>query len=69
MSEAARQRLITLLATGIAYGISRRVADRFIDVPEQRGIKDDVLEAALKGATTVTSTIIASVIVRGVIRN
>ncbi|ABG05523.1 hypothetical protein Rxyl_2606 [Rubrobacter xylanophilus DSM 9941] len=64
MDDATQQRLITVLAAGIAYGISHFVADRLIDIPEQRGIKDDVLEALLKGATTATSTILASVIVR-----
>ena len=32
--------------------------------PEQRGIKDDALEAILKGATTATSNILASIVVR-----
>jgi hypothetical protein len=32
--------------------------------PEQRSIKDDALEAILKGATTVTPTILASILVR-----
>ncbi|BBL79931.1 hypothetical protein Rxycam_01475 [Rubrobacter xylanophilus DSM 9941] len=64
MDDATQQRLITVLAAAIAYGISHFVADRLIDIPEQRGIKDDALEALLKGATTATSTILASVIVR-----
>jgi hypothetical protein len=45
------------------------VSERFIDIPEQRGIKDDVLEAVLKGATTATSTILASLLVRRLFRN
>jgi hypothetical protein len=40
------------------------VTNRLIDIPEQRGLKDDALEAILKGATTATSTILASVLVR-----
>lgn len=68
MNDATQQRIITLLAAGIAYGISHYVADRFIDIPEQRGIKDDVLEALLKGATTATSTILASIIVRRIFK-
>jgi hypothetical protein len=68
MNDATQQRLITLLAAGIAYIISRQVSDRFIDIPEQRGIKDDVLEAVLKGATTTTSTILASILVRRLFR-
>ena len=64
MDDATQQRLITLMAAGIAYVISHQVTERYIDIPEQRGIKDDVLEAVLKGATTATSTILASVLVR-----
>ena len=33
-------------------------------IPEQRGIKDDALEAILEGATTATSNILASILVR-----
>ena len=64
MDDATQQRMITLVAAGIAYLISHRVTERFIDIPDQRGVKDDVLEAVLKGATTATSTILASVLVR-----
>lgn len=68
MNDATRQRLITILAAGIAYLISQYVTNRFIDIPDERGIKDDVLEAVLKGATTATSTILASVLVRRLLR-
>ncbi len=68
MNDATQQRLITILAAGIAYLISQYVTDRLIDIPEERGIKDDVLEAVLKGATTATSTILASVLVRRLFR-
>ena len=68
MSDATQQRLITILAAGIAYLISQYVTDRLIDIPDQRGIKDDVLEAVLKGATTATSTIPASILVRRVVK-
>lgn len=69
MDDATRQRLITLLAAGIAYVISQQVTNRFIDIPEQRGVKDDVLEAVLKGATTATATVLASILVRRLFRD
>ena len=69
MDDATRQRMITLLAAGIAYLISQQVTNRLIDIPEQRGIKDDILEAVLKGATTATSTVLASILVRRLFRN
>lgn len=64
MNDATQQRVITILAAGIAYLISSAVTNRLIDIPDQRGLKDDALEAVLKGATTATSTILASVLVR-----
>jgi hypothetical protein len=69
MDDATQQRVITLVAAGIAYLISHQLTKRFIDIPEERGIKDDVLEAVLKGATTATSTILASIIVRRMFRS
>jgi hypothetical protein len=69
MNDATQQRVITLVAAGIAYLISHQLTERFIDIPEERGIKDDVLEAVLKGATTATSTILASIIVRRMFRS
>ncbi len=69
MNDATQQRLITLLAAGIAYGISHWVTARYLDVPEHRGVKDDALEAMVKGATTVASTIVASLIVRELFKN
>ena len=68
MNDATQQRVITLVAARIAYLISHQLTERFIDIPEERGIKDDVLEAVLKGATTATSTILASIIVRRMFR-
>lgn len=68
MNDATQQRMITIAAAGIAYLISSAVTNRFIDIPEQRGIKDDALEAILKGATTATSTILASIIVRRIFK-
>ena len=67
MDDETQQRVITLTAAGIAYLISHAVTNRYIDVPDQRGIADDALEAVLKGATTAASTIIASIIVRRVL--
>ncbi len=67
MDDETQQRVIPLVAAGIAYLISHAVTNRFINIPEQRGIKDDALEAVLKGATTAASTILASVIVRRIV--
>lgn len=67
MSDEAQKRMITILASGIAYLLASRLADRFIQEPEVRGIKDDVKEAALKAAFSLVSTVIASFIIRRVV--
>lgn len=69
MNDAVRDRLVTILAAGIAYLISQQVVDRLIDIPEEPGLKDDVIEAVLKGATTATSTILASIVVRRLLKS
>ena len=59
---------MTILAAGIAYLISQQVVDRLIDIPDEPGLKDDAIEAILKGATTATSTILASIVVRRLLK-
>ena len=68
MNDAVRDRLVTILAAGIAYLISQQIVDRVIDIPDEPGLRDDVIEAVLKGATTATSTILASIIVRRMLK-
>ena len=68
MNDATQQRLVTILAVAIAYLISQYITDRLIDLPDERGVKDDAIEAILKGATTATSTILASILVRRLFR-
>jgi hypothetical protein len=68
MNDAVRDRLVTILAAGIAYLISQQVVDRLIDIPDEPGLKDDAIEAILKGATTATSTILASIVVRRLLK-
>lgn len=60
----------TLLAIGISTALSRLVAERYIKdaVPEQRGMKDDIIRAVLRATPTATSAVLASVIIRQVAR-
>jgi hypothetical protein len=69
MNDAIQQRIVSILAAAIAYLITQYVVERLIDLPEERGVKDDAIEAFLKGATTATSTILASVLVRRLFRS
>ena len=68
MNDETQQRVVTVLAAGMLFALSRLVTQRFIRVPERRGVKDDILEAVLKGGTTVISTVLASVIMRRLLR-
>jgi hypothetical protein len=67
VNEETQRRTIMILSTGIAGMMSSRLADKFIDVPEERGISDDLKEALLKAVFTVTATLIASVVIRRVV--
>ena len=67
MNDETQKRAVTILATGIAYLISSRLADRFLDEPEERGVADDVKEALVKAGFSVASTVIASIIIRRVV--
>ena len=65
MSDKTQKRLLTLLSIGISIGLSQPLA-RFIgeQIPERRGIRDDVTEAVLKGLVRAVALTIASVLVR-----
>jgi hypothetical protein len=65
MSDKTQKQLVTLLSIGISIGLSQPLA-RFIEkeIPERRGIRDDLTEAVLKGLVRAVALVVASVIVR-----
>ncbi len=65
MSDKTQKQLMTLLSIGISIGLSQPLA-RFIEeeIPERRGIRDDLTEAVLKGLVRMVALVVASVIVR-----
>ncbi len=67
MNEDAQKRLITILSGVIAYAVADRLADRFLDIPDQPGISDDVKEAVIKSGFRLASTALASIIVRRIV--
>ncbi len=69
MSEQAQRRLLTILAIAIAMGLTRPL-NNFIEeqIPERRGIGDDVAEAILQGLARASAIFLASVIVRQIAR-
>jgi hypothetical protein len=67
MNDEMQKRAITILSTGIAYLLATRFADRFLDEPEERGVRDDVKEAFVKASFSLASTVIASIIIRRIV--
>jgi hypothetical protein len=67
VNDETQKRAITMLSTGIAYLLASRFADRFLDQPEERGVADDVKEALIKASFSITSTVVASIIIRRVV--
>lgn len=67
MSEETQRRLITILATGMSSVLASQLSEKFLDVPEERGVQDDIKEALLKATFTLASTVAASMIIRNVV--
>jgi hypothetical protein len=69
LSEQAQRRLLTILAIAIAMGLTRPL-NNFIEeqIPERRGIRDDVAEAILQGVARAAAIFLASVVVRQIAR-
>ncbi len=65
MSEKMQRRLVTALSIAIAMGLSQPIT-RYIskEIPERRGIKDDLTEAFLQGLVRMAALFLASVMVR-----
>ena len=64
MSDKMQQRLLSLLAMGVASVLSKPISNFLIEVPEQRGIKDDLKEAGLEGLVRMIAMLTAAVTVR-----
>lgn len=67
MSEGFKERLINLFAAALGWGIGHFVFNRFLDLPEEKGVADDVEEALFKAGTSVAATAAASIIVRRIL--
>jgi hypothetical protein len=67
MNDDTQKRAITILASVIAYLLASRLADRFVEQPEVRGIRDDLKEALLSAASSLVLTIVASFVIRQIV--
>lgn len=68
MKEKNKKTLMLAMSRGGSILLSKVLADKLIDVPEEPGIMDDIKEAALKAAFTVIMASIASILVRDLTR-
>ena len=67
MSDQTLKRAIMILATVVAYLLASRLADRLVDQPEVRGVRDDLKEGLLSAASSLILTVLASVVIRRVV--
>lgn len=67
VNEEVQKRMITILSGVIAYAVADRLADRYLDVPDEPGIRDDIWEAFIKGTFRFASTALASIVVRQIV--
>ena len=65
MSDGTQKMLVTVIGI-VGSQILARPLTKFIgeQIPERRGVKDDVTEAVLKGIARIVALTIASIVVR-----
>jgi hypothetical protein len=65
MSDKTQRRLLTLLAISMAMILTRPI-NNFVaeQIPDRRGVKDDLTEAALQGLVRMVAFFAASLLVR-----
>jgi hypothetical protein len=67
VDDDTKKRAIMILATVIAYVLASRLAERFVDQPEVRGVRDDIKEGLLSGGASLVLTVVASAVIRRVV--
>jgi hypothetical protein len=69
VSDDTRKRLVSVLATAMAFVLASRLAEDLFDQPERRGVGDDVREGLLQAAFSLGSTVVASALIRRALRS
>ena len=59
-----RKLMISIVSTVMAFWLASRLAERFIQQPEVRGVRDDLKEGLLQAAFSLAATVIASSVIR-----
>jgi hypothetical protein len=66
VDDETKKSAIMILATVVAYLLASRLANRFVNQPEVRGVRDDLKEGLLSGSSSLLLTVVASVVIRRV---
>ncbi len=64
VTDGTKKQTIAILSTALAYLLASRLASRLVDEPEVRGVRDDVKEALVQATFSLTSTVLASLLIR-----
>ncbi|MBD0354756.1 MAG: hypothetical protein ICV58_06235 [Rubrobacteraceae bacterium] len=67
MNDETRKLMISIVSTAIAFWLASRLAERLIQQPEVRGVRDDFKEGLLQAAFSLAATVIASSFIRRLI--
>ena len=67
MNDETRKLMISIVSTAMAFWLASRLAERFIQQPEVRGVGDDFKEGLLQAGFSLAATVIASSIIRRLI--
>lgn len=67
MDKDTQKRVVVVLSTALAAFAATRLAGKFLNEPEERGVEDDIKEALVQGTFSVAATIATSLIIRNVL--
>ena len=67
MTDGTKKQTIAILSTALAYLLASRLAAKFVDEPEVRGVGDDLKEALFQAAFSLASTVLASLLIRRIL--
>jgi hypothetical protein len=67
VTDDTKKQTIAILSTAFAYLLASRLAARFVDEPEVRGVGDDIKEALFQAAFSLASTVLASLLIRRIL--
>jgi hypothetical protein len=67
VTDGTKKQTIAILSTALAYLLASRLAAKFVDEPEVRGVGDDLKEALFQAAFSLASTVLASLLIRRIL--